>query len=226
MSGGPTAAGSDGMLSPGRGPAGTCERLKPPSTLAPSYPFLLKIALRFRCGYLTRVEPMTMTFLHASLSLQVFFSSLKWHIFNGLSACDEQPLGTRGIRFQDKPLWAAVDFCDSVYVYVCTHACVPMCEDTDGDNWEKQELYLLGAWVNSPWNLAINILSLHTCKAPLTYLPAWHIGCRCFCTSDPGTSTGKGLWGRICWFAQGSGSGIWLPQRYWKYLVVEQVAFS
>lgn len=48
-----------------------------------------------------------------------------------------------------------------------------MYEDTAGDNGEKQELCcLLEAWVNSPWNLAINILFLHTCEAPLTSLPA------------------------------------------------------
>lgn len=47
----------------------------------------------------------------------VLLSSLKRYIFNGLSTCSEQPLGTGGICVQDKPLWGAVA--------VCVHVCVP-----------------------------------------------------------------------------------------------------
>lgn len=54
----------------------------------------------------------------------VLLSSLKRHVFNGLSTCGEQPPGTAGTCFQDEPLWAAVALCD----------CVPTCADTAGDS--------------------------------------------------------------------------------------------
>lgn len=65
-------------------------------------------------------------FLCKFVFTSVLLSSLKQHMFNCLSTCSKQRLGMRGICVQDKPLWGAVA--------LCVHVCVPICEDTAGDN--------------------------------------------------------------------------------------------
>lgn len=99
-------------------------------------------------------------------ALQVFFLSLKWHIFNGFLHVMNSHLELEESVFRTSLcglLWPSV----TLYVCVHTHACVPMYEDTAGDNWEKQELCCL----LEPGLIVLGILQL--ISSPCT--PAKHL---------------------------------------------------